>query len=248
MKTEMSENIADLVQGLIEVQRTLQPAVKDGENEFFQSSYATLKSVWESSRESLSKNGLAVIQSGSEGCLMTTLIHTSGQWIRGSFPLVFEKKTAQGQGSAITYLRRYSLAAMLGIVVDDDDAEASMNRSNISMEKKEKVEMPNAPRANFSAAKETDRTPWFSPDQKGDRIQEAAQRKNVNITREAIEKFVSNNYRNAKGPVKNIKFLKSEDRKDLIEAIRNGTLERTMQDVAAGPIDSPTSPDDDIPF
>ena len=123
-----------------------------------------------------------------------------------------------------------------------------MDRNNVSMEKKEKAVRQDAPRANFSAAKETDRTPWFSPDQKGDRIQEAAQRKNVNITREAVEKFASENYRNAKGPVKNIKFLKSEDRKDLIEAIRNGTLERTIQDVAAGPIDSPTSPDDDIPF
>jgi hypothetical protein len=50
-------------------------------------------------------------------------MHTSGQWIESSMtlPLNLENKNiAQSAGSIITYLRRYSLSAMLGIYADED--------------------------------------------------------------------------------------------------------------------------------
>jgi hypothetical protein len=54
--------------------------------------------------------------------LRTTLLHKSGQWIASEVPLmVGEKSTMQTLGSAITYARRYGLAAMVGVVADEDD-------------------------------------------------------------------------------------------------------------------------------
>ena len=60
--------------------------------------------------------------------MVTTLLHTSGQWIAGAFPLVAVKPDPQAMGSAITYMRRYSLAAMVGVLTEDDDGEAAMKR------------------------------------------------------------------------------------------------------------------------
>jgi len=62
-------------------------------------------------------------------CLVTTLLHTSGEWISGRRPLHAKTKDPQGIGSAITYARRYDLMAMVGIAPEDDDAELAMERS-----------------------------------------------------------------------------------------------------------------------
>jgi hypothetical protein len=57
--------------------------------------------------------------------LKTTLMHSSGQWIQGEMPLFLPKMDAQAQGSAITYARRYGLAAITGLVQVDDDANTA---------------------------------------------------------------------------------------------------------------------------
>lgn len=129
-----SEHIGELAKALVEFQSELSPAVKSSQNPFFKSYYADLGSIWDAIRPLLKKNGLAVIQSGvsepdgHEG-LKTTLMHTSGQWISGTWLLKNAKPNdPQAQGSAITYLRRYSLAAILGVVADDDDGESATER------------------------------------------------------------------------------------------------------------------------
>ena len=48
-------------------------------------------------------------------------MHSSGEWIGGVYPVRPAQNTPQGMGSAITYARRYSLSAMLGLAADDDD-------------------------------------------------------------------------------------------------------------------------------
>jgi hypothetical protein len=54
---------------------------------------------------------------------MTTLAHSSGQWISGEMPIVLSKTDPQSIGSALTYYRRYTLSAMIGIAPEDDDGE-----------------------------------------------------------------------------------------------------------------------------
>jgi hypothetical protein len=121
-----SENIHELAAALAKAQGEMQAAIKDSVNPFFKSKYADLGSVWDAARPVLSKNGLCIIQStevATDGkvIMVTTLAHSSGQWIKSYLPLNPSKNDSQGIGAAITYLRRYSLSALVGVVCDDDD-------------------------------------------------------------------------------------------------------------------------------
>ena len=142
-----SENINELVTALSKAQGEITCAVKDTSNAFFKSRYADLSSVWNACRAPLSKNGLAVFQTmenkdDGKIILVTTLAHSSGQWIRSYLPVLMVKQDAQGMGSSITYSRRYALSAIVGVAPDDDDAEASMDRSpKIKKEEVKAVEM-----------------------------------------------------------------------------------------------------------
>ena len=139
---DKSENITELIKALGKVQPLLNPAVKDKTNPFLKSKYADLSSVWESCRGLLSSNGLVVTQVGgmdtAGNYLETVLMHESGQWISGRYPLKPVKTDdPQALGSAMTYARRYNLAAILGIVTEDDDAEGAMGRQSDTKQKTE---------------------------------------------------------------------------------------------------------------
>lgn len=121
-----SDSIAKLADALAKAQKAIKPAAKDSTNPHFGSKYADLASVWEACREPLADNGLALVQmpQAAEGgtVLVTRLLHTSGEWIESVTPLLIgEKSTMQTLGSALTYARRYGLAAMVGVVADEDD-------------------------------------------------------------------------------------------------------------------------------
>lgn len=120
-----SENINELAMALSKAQGEMQAAIKDSVNPFFKSKYADLGSVWDAARPVLSKNGLCIMQTtemmGEKIVMITTLAHTSGQWMKSILPLNPSKNDTQGVGAAITYLRRYSLSALVGVVCDDDD-------------------------------------------------------------------------------------------------------------------------------
>lgn len=123
---DRSEDIKDLAAALAQAQAEIKPAEKDRAHPHLNSRYATLASIWEACREPLSKHGLAVVQTTQEGpdpgrlVLVTTLLHTSGQWISSPLPMPVGKQDAQGIGSALTYARRYSLSALVGVAPDDD--------------------------------------------------------------------------------------------------------------------------------
>ncbi|HYF40919.1 MAG TPA: ERF family protein [Ramlibacter sp.] len=133
-----SEDIGELAKALAKAQGEVEGAVKDAANPAFKnngraSSYATLASVWDACRKALSGNGLAVTQTtrpgdGNTVTMVTTLMHGSGQWIRGELTVKPTKSDAQGLGSAITYARRYALAAMVGVAPEDDDGEGAVGR------------------------------------------------------------------------------------------------------------------------
>lgn len=128
-----SPDIAELVKALARVQAEIEGAKKDSTNPFFKSKYADLASTWAACKDGLTKNGCAVIQTvdtvGEKIVLITTLAHSSGQWMRGYMPVIMVKQDPQAMGSAIMYARRYSLAAIVGVCPVDDDAEAAMQDS-----------------------------------------------------------------------------------------------------------------------
>ena len=125
-----SDSIINLAIALSIVQGKLTYAIKDSNNPFFKSKYADLESVWDACRSLLSENGLAVMQFPGEYYdgtmhLTTILTHKSGEWIGQDMSVPVTKPDAQGAGSALTYMRRYALAAVVGVVQADDDGNAA---------------------------------------------------------------------------------------------------------------------------
>lgn len=120
-----SEKINELAKALSLAQAEIEPAAKDSENPFFKAKYADLSAVWRVCRGPLTKHGLAIIQppssQGNQVKVCTLLLHNSGQWICSSLTMTAKAADPQSIGSALTYARRYGLAAMVGISAEEDD-------------------------------------------------------------------------------------------------------------------------------
>ena len=128
-----SESIKELATALAIVQGQLTFAKKDSKNPFFKSNYADLESVWDACRSLLSDNGLAVMQFPGEYmdgnmALNTIITHKSGEWMSQEMSVPVSKPDAQGAGSALTYMRRYALAAVVGVVQADDDGNSASQK------------------------------------------------------------------------------------------------------------------------
>ncbi len=133
-----SEAINEIAAALAKAQGEIEGATKNAENPHYKNRYADLAAIWDACRAPLSKNGLSVVQTvgqdedgveGSGFVLTTTLCHASGQWIESRMHLLLAKQDMQGLGSALSYARRYSIAAIVGVAQEDDDAEGAVNRT-----------------------------------------------------------------------------------------------------------------------
>jgi len=124
MKT--SNSIENISKALVATQKEIKDVAKTEKG--FGYKYAPLDQVLKMARPILTKHGLSVIQSQTikegEVEVVTRIIHQSGEWIEVTASAPFEKlkgmNAYQSAGSAITYLRRYSLSAALGISSDED--------------------------------------------------------------------------------------------------------------------------------
>ena len=129
-----SEQINELAAALAKAQGQIEGAKKSSSNPFFKSKYADLAECWNTCREALTANGISVIQMPEEinenGRLniTTMLAHSSGQYISSTLTMTVTKLDPQAIGSAITYGRRYALAAMVGLAQEDDHGEKAMAR------------------------------------------------------------------------------------------------------------------------
>ena len=131
---DQSENIGQLALALSKTQAKLNGAAKSSDNPFFKSKYADLFECIEAAKSPLSENELAVVQTTDTDVkgiwVYTTLIHSSGEWIRGRILMKPKKDDDQSTGSSITYGRRYGFAAIVGLSQKDDDGNASCNENN----------------------------------------------------------------------------------------------------------------------
>lgn len=120
----------NLIQALVSARAEMAAPKKTSSNPAFRSKFADLAAILEAVEPALTKHGLAVTQSmrtAPEGVMLldTTLWHTSGESLTSTAELHPEKATLQGLGSAITYLRRYQLQALLCLAAEDDDGNAA---------------------------------------------------------------------------------------------------------------------------
>ena len=118
-----SDSINGISAALLTFHKEVGKVAKEANNPFFKSKYASLPNIQEAVKTPLEKAGLVYSQfpDGQNG-LTTILMHPeSGEWIGARHEMQPAKNDPQGQGSAITYQRRYALGAILGLTIDEDD-------------------------------------------------------------------------------------------------------------------------------
>jgi hypothetical protein len=138
---ESSSEIKDLAAALAKAQAEFPDIPKDKTagkpGDKFTYKYADLATILKATRPLLTKNGLVVSQlvgadSEGNGTLTTMLIHSSGQFLKDTIIFNLGNKM-QETGSAITYLRRYSVSAILGVASEDDtDGEGAAEQKTQS--------------------------------------------------------------------------------------------------------------------
>ena len=117
-----SESIQEIAKALITFHLKVDTIKKDAKNPFFKSTYASLTNILDAIDEPLIECGLSISQfpTGTDG-LTTILMHESGEYIAGEYSMRPAKDDPQGRGSAITYQRRYAIASVLSLNIDEDD-------------------------------------------------------------------------------------------------------------------------------
>lgn len=126
-----SDSITAIMPAFIRAQGNFAPALKKSENPHFKSKFVALDGVIDAVSAALRAEGIAIMQqtdvTESGGTiLISRLIHESGEWIAGRYPVHPVKNDPQGEGSALTYARRYALMALVGIAPEDDDGSAAV--------------------------------------------------------------------------------------------------------------------------
>ena len=144
-----SETITKIAPALLKAQKAITFAAKDAKNPHFKSTYADLPAVIDAVKSALNDNGIMFMQTATDSepttlRMTTRLIHESGEWVEDTATMPIAKTDPQGYGSAITYARRYCLAAITGLYQDDDDG----NKTKPAPAK------PEAPAALVESAKE----------------------------------------------------------------------------------------------
>lgn len=158
-----SESVKEIALALSKAQGAFDHAKKDTKNEFFRSQYADLASVIDAAKKPLSDNGLSVAQivdtdENGNISLETILMHVSGEWISGKYPVRPVKTDPQAMGSAITYARRYAFSAITGIAADDDDGNAASQKGKEKVSEEEKREAISAERNTWIKSIEAQQT------------------------------------------------------------------------------------------
>lgn len=125
---EMSPSIANLAAALCKCQSQLNAAKADNPNVEYDSFYASLADCIEAAKKPLTDNGLSIVQLPyyvEKGTgVRTMLLHESGEYIISTLTLPPVRVDPQGIGICITYARRYSFSAMVGLSQKDDDANS----------------------------------------------------------------------------------------------------------------------------
>jgi len=131
-----SESLKNFAPAMCEVQKNDLVAKATSLNPYYNAHFANLPTVWDTIRKPLTDNGFCVIQStlphDSGVIVVTTLLHKSGEWMRGKLLMPTDKRTPQAYGSVMSFGRRYALSAMVGVSseYDDDDAESATNHKS----------------------------------------------------------------------------------------------------------------------
>ena len=119
---------------LLEFQKKIGIIKKDSKNPHFKNTYASLTQILSEVKPLLTECGLILIQPISlEGVGTTIIDFETGEKIETVISLPTNLNPQQ-LGSAITYFRRYTLASLLSLEIDDDDAQSTVVKPQTNFE------------------------------------------------------------------------------------------------------------------
>jgi hypothetical protein len=127
MDAEVVDAPSTLVEALLAFQADAPKLTKDATNPHFKNKYTSLDSLIADVVPVLSQHKLVWLtrpgrdETGAPALHYELLYAPSGERVEGAMPLMLSKEDPQGQGSALTYARRYSMVSVLGLAADDDD-------------------------------------------------------------------------------------------------------------------------------
>ena len=131
MKT--SEQINEIAKALSEFQSNLPKIEKDANVNLgsYSFSYAPLETIIQAIKPLLKQTGLSFLHIMNDSILECIILHSSGQCINTGGIAIKMSNKMQDMGSSMTYARRYTLCAALGIVAEDDDDGNSSDGNKI---------------------------------------------------------------------------------------------------------------------
>lgn len=141
---KISEGKSEIFKAIASFRKALKQPLKDADNPFFNSKYVPLENIVEVIDEAIQGTGLSYTQeitfAENKVSVATWIFHESGQYIEYEpFDVMTKKTDAQGQGSAASYGRRYTLSAAFGITSDADDDGNEASNNNASSDKKKRT-------------------------------------------------------------------------------------------------------------
>jgi len=155
----------NLAAALVAAQKEMPAVEKDATNPHFKSSFTSLGKLIATVRPVLNRNGIAVTQMPSQDdagkpTLITRFVHTGGESMEETMPLILAKNDAQALGSALTYAKRYALAAALAIAdQEDDDGNAATSGPEIATASEQQLGVLGSA-LNWLLPSETSATTW----------------------------------------------------------------------------------------
>lgn len=223
-----SENITELLASLVELQSELPTMPKD--KTAYNYKYTDLDTIVQTIKPLLKKHNLAYMQSvggltASAITLTTRLFNNKGEYIEDTvvLPVIASQKnnSAQTLGMSITYMRRYTLCAMLGITSDEDvdacDSEPKQEQKQIAKKqeaKKEKIlkggngtEEQKARIKELCCAKYADGTPVF----KQEEIRLYSSYRETKYTAQELIEFIENALRNRRADAPELGAKKQDE-------------------------------------
>lgn len=145
---ENNKEVIELYKALLKVKSKMTSVKKDLDNPYFKSKYADLNTHLQMIEPLLIENGLLLLQpvktdpSSGTNYVASIIVHTATGAQVDSIMSIVGDKDMQKLGSGVTYARRYTLASLLGVQAEDDDANSIVGNSKINTKKVTKKTKP----------------------------------------------------------------------------------------------------------
>lgn len=128
-----TEKISQIAAAMVAAQGEFPNVAKNANNPFYKSKYADIAAVIDALRPILAKHRIAFSQfprfSDNMVHVNSVVLHESGEYISEELSTPIKDQTPQAVGSAVSYLRRYSLLSIFGLAAEDDDANFASGKA-----------------------------------------------------------------------------------------------------------------------